>query len=183
MNISQEGGLSLFLFLLFSVISHESPACFMCISSLPLHAAFVQNTVMWWWVTVPCALPTLRGFCVISSRLVDSRLSFMATYRCLPSSSGSRECRSPAARGSIKRRPFWISSVQKRERETKGFYYYYYSFFNLHKLHLFGNAQQSLGETEMRHQHTLQRNITTTKNSKPIQYTAWVECNFCFNLP
>lgn len=60
------------------------------------------------------AVLTLRGFCVISSRLVDSRLSFMATYRCLPSSSGSRECRSPAARGSVKRRPFWISSVQKK---------------------------------------------------------------------
>lgn len=41
----------------------------------------------------------------------------MATYRCLPSSSGSRECRSPAARGSVKRRPLWISSVQKKVRK------------------------------------------------------------------
>lgn len=55
-------------------------------------------------------------------------------------------------------------------------------FFNLHKLNPFGNVQQSLGETEMRHQHTLQRNIMTTKNSKPIQYTARLECHFCFNL-
>lgn len=81
---------------------------------------------------MPCAVLTLRGFCVISSRLVDSRLSFMATYRCLPSSSGSRECRSPAARGSVKRRPFWISSVQKKASETKGFHYYYYYFKSSH---------------------------------------------------
>lgn len=58
---------------------------------------------------------TLRGFCVMSSKLVDSRLSFMATYRCLPSSSGSRECRSPAARGRVSSRPFWISSRREEE--------------------------------------------------------------------
>lgn len=56
---------------------------------------------------------TLRGFCVMSSKLVDSKLSFMATYRRRPSSSGNRECRSPATRGSVSRRPFWISSVEK----------------------------------------------------------------------
>lgn len=120
-----------------------------------IRAVFVWNTVMLWWVTVPCAVLTLRGFCVISSRLVDSRLSFMATYRCLPSSSGSRECRSPAARGSVKRRPFWISSVQKKVSETKGYIYIFLK--NPHKLTHFGNVQQCLGETEMTHQHT---NIT-----------------------
>lgn len=72
-----------------------------------------------WYVNVRVCPPvlTLRGFCVMSSRLVDSRLSFMATYRRLPSSSGSRECRSPATRGSVSRRPFWISS--DRGRKTK----------------------------------------------------------------
>lgn len=67
-----------------------------------------------------CVCPpvlTLRGFCVMSSRLVDSRLSFMATYRRLPSSSGSRECRSPATRGSVSRRPFWISSDRGEEEK------------------------------------------------------------------
>lgn len=56
----------------------------------------------------------------MSSKLVDSRLSFMATYRRLPSSSGSRECRSPAARGSVSKRPFWISSVKKERKTANG---------------------------------------------------------------
>lgn len=65
----------------------------------------------------PCL--TLRGFCVMSSRLVDSRLSFMATYRRLPSSSGIREWRSPATRGSVSRRPFWISSDKDEMKRTQ----------------------------------------------------------------
>lgn len=69
---------------------------------------------------VNVCFPTLRGFCVMSSILVDRRLSFMATYRRLPSSSGSRECRSPATRGSVSRRPFWISS-EKDEGKKSGF--------------------------------------------------------------
>lgn len=62
---------------------------------------------------------TLRGFCVMSSKLVDSKLSFMATYRRRPSSSGNRECRSPATRGSVSRRPFWISSVEKDMKDNQ----------------------------------------------------------------
>ena len=71
------------------------------------------------WICVCPSGLTLRGFCVMSSRLVDSRLSFMATYRRLPSSSGIRECRSPATRGNVSRRPFWISSDGEQNKKTK----------------------------------------------------------------
>lgn len=75
--------------------------------------SYVVNTTVRDSVRSPAL--TLRGFCVMSSKLVDSRLSFMATYRFRPSSSGSRECRSPAASGRVSSRPFWISSGREEE--------------------------------------------------------------------
>lgn len=69
-------------------------------------------------VCVHLPLHTFRGFCVMSSRLVERRLSFMATYRRLLSSSGSREWRSPASKGSVSRRPFWMSSAVEKKKKS-----------------------------------------------------------------
>ncbi len=63
----------------------------------------------------------LRGVWVISSRLVESRWSFMLMYRRRPSSSGSREFRSPAGTERDMSLPLLTSS--KTERKCIGFSY------------------------------------------------------------
>lgn len=90
-----------------------------CICFLYVYIVPCLGCVVYECVCVSPSVLTLRGFCVMSSRLVDSMLSFIATYRRLPSSSGSRECRSPATRGSVSSRPFWISSDEEEGRGEK----------------------------------------------------------------